>query len=150
MRTEAQDMKKHLWKKSAAILAAAVFITSLFTGCGKGYRHISQEEAARMMEKDKSVIVVDVRRKDEYDKQHIPGAILVPIEDIREGRLDAIPDKNSKLLLYCWTGRRSEDAADMLASYGYQHVYEFGGLVDWDGAVEVDDAARTETDPPSP
>lgn len=142
MRTEAQDMKKHLWKKSAAILAAAVFITSLFTGCGKGYRHISHEEAAKMMEKDKSVIVVDVRGKDEYDKQHIPGAILVPIEDIREGRLDAIPDKNATVLLYCWTGRRSEDSAEMLANYGYKHVYEFGGLVDWDGAVEVDDAPQ--------
>ncbi len=143
-------MKKYLRKKSAAVLAAAVFITSLFTGCGKGYRHISHEQAAEMMKADKSVIVVDVRNRDEYEKKHIVGAILVPIEDIREGRLDAIPDKDSTLLLYCWTGRRSEDSAELLAGYGYKYVYEFGGLVDWKGAVEGDEAARTETDPPSP
>ena len=39
-------------------------------------------------------------------------------------------------MLYCWTGRRSADAAALLVKEGYRNVYDFGGLVDWPGKVE--------------
>ena len=44
--------------------------------------------------------------------------------------------KNQTILVYCWTGRRAEDAAKMLADLGYTNVYEFGALVDWNGELE--------------
>lgn len=123
-------------KARTILLTFAFFALALCTGCGKEYQHISHEEAEHMMETCPDCVIVDVRRQDEYDKRHIQGAILVPIEDIREGKLDALPDKNQTLLLYCWTGRRSEDSAELLSSYGYKNVYEFGGLVDWTGKTE--------------
>ena len=46
------------------------------------YTQISQEEASKMMELDDSHIIVDVRRQDEYDEGHIPGAICIPNESI--------------------------------------------------------------------
>ena len=48
----------------------------------RSYTQISQEEAREMMAKDDGHIVVDVRRQDEYDAGHIPGAILIPNEGI--------------------------------------------------------------------
>ena len=83
-----------------------------------GYREYGREDVRRLQQ-------IKLLRK-----------LAVPIEDIREGKLDALPDKNQTLLLYCWTGRRSEDSAELLSSYGYKNVYEFGGLVDWTGKTE--------------
>ena len=46
------------------------------------FHQISQDEAKEMMAKDDGHVVVDVRRQDEYDAGHIPGAILIPNESI--------------------------------------------------------------------
>ena len=118
--------------------ALAIFVAAIFTGCGSSnsYTHLSADEAAKFMAAEKKFLIVDVRTQEEYDKKHIPNAILVPIEDIRADKLDALPDKNRTLLIYCWTGRRAEDAAKILVDKGYKNVCEFGGLVDWTGATE--------------
>lgn len=120
--------------------ALIIFAAAIFTGCGvsNAPKHLSGDEAAKIMATEKNFLIVDVRTQEEYDKRHIPNAILVPIEEIRADRLDALPDKNRKLLLYCWTGRRAEDAAKILVDKGYKNVYEFGGLVDWTGVTEGD------------
>ncbi|MBQ5414736.1 MAG: rhodanese-like domain-containing protein, partial [Firmicutes bacterium] len=42
------------------------------------YKQITQEQAKEMMARDDGHIIVDVRRQDEYDEGHIPGAVLIP------------------------------------------------------------------------
>ena len=78
---------------------------------------------------------MDVRTPQEFEKKHLPDAVLIPLEDLRKGKLDALPDKNAKIIVYCWTGRRAEDAAALLTEKGYTNVYEMGGIVDWTGSV---------------
>ena len=110
--------------------------TLLFSGCGgNSYKHLTHEEAKDLIAADQSVIVLDVRTPEEFEKKHIPNALLVPIEELRNGNFDSLPDKDAKILIYCWTGRRAEDAAQILVENGYKKVYEFGGLVDWTGSV---------------
>lgn len=113
-----------------------ILLAMIFSGCGNNTVHINQQEALEIMEEDPDIFIVDVRTQDEYDKKHIPGALLVPIEKLRAGDFSALPDKNKTILLYCWTGRRAEDSAAILIDKGYRKVYEFGGLVDWTGEVE--------------
>ena len=123
--------------KNATIAALMIFVISIIcTGCGESYNHLSTEEAMQMMKTERNYLIVDVRTREEYDKKHISNAVLVPVADIREGKLDALPDKNQILLIYCRTGRRAEDAATLLAKRGYSKVYEFGGIVNWEGEVE--------------
>ncbi len=129
-------------KKFFAVLI--VLLCTLSAGCsvGNGYKTISANDAMKIMQTAGDYIILDVRTQAEFDKKHIPGALLLPIADIREGKFDKIPDKNQMLLLYCWTGRRAEDSAKILAENGYTNVYTFGGLVDWDGALvgaDIDD-----------
>ena len=124
---------KKLQTLSFLPIVLLLLLSALCAGCSNDYQHISGNEAMKMMKSLSNVLVVDVRTKEEYDKRHIPHALWIPIEDIREGKLDALPDKNRPILLYCWTGRRAEDSAVMLVKYGYRNVYEFGGLVDWTG-----------------
>ena len=91
---------------------------------------ISPEEAKAMMDQG-NVTIVDVRRADEYEAGHIPGAILVPNETILSEAATKLPDQNAVLLIYCRSGRRSAESAQKLLSLGYSQVYDFGGILDW-------------------
>jgi len=104
-------------------------------------RHITQDEAAAMMARDDGHVIVDVRRQDEYDAGHIPGAVLVPNETIGTGQPDALPDLDAVLLIYCRSGVRARDAAQKLAAIGYSQVYEFGGILDWTGDIVTEEKA---------
>ena len=86
-----------------------------------------------MMAKDDGHIIVDVRRQDEYDAGHIPGAILIPNESIEKDRPKELPDLDQIILIYCRSGRRSKEASEKLANMGYTNIYEFGGITTWPG-----------------
>ena len=101
----------------------------------QGYTQIDQETAKEMMAREDGHVVVDVRRQEEYDAGHIPGAILVPNELIGCDAPEALPDYDQILLIYCRSGNRSKQAAEKLAGMGYTRVYEFGGIIDWTGEI---------------
>ena len=42
-------------------------------------------------------------------------------------------DENVSIIVYCRTGVRSEHASNMLLNLGYKHVFDLGGIVDWNG-----------------
>ena len=94
------------------------------------YHKLSAEEAYEMMA-SQEVVVVDVRTREEYDGGHIENAVLVPNESIGSEMPEALPDKETTLLIYCRSGRRSKDATQKLLELGYQSVYDFGGVIDW-------------------
>ena len=120
------------------ILLLIIFTTLILTGCGidNSYKHLTHDEAIKIIEKDKNALILDVRTPAEYEKRHIPNSVLLPIEELRKGNFEPLKDKNQRILIYCWTGRRAEDSAAILIENGYERVYEFGGLVDWTGAIE--------------
>ncbi|MDD3335613.1 MAG: rhodanese-like domain-containing protein [Eubacteriales bacterium] len=127
---------KHLLLLVACLLSALVLL-----GCAPSvkveqgadntaYHKITAEEAKKMMDEG-DVIVVDVRRAEEYEQKHIPGAILAPNETIAEDAAAILPDKDATLLVHCRTGIRSKQASDKLVKLGYTKVYDMGGIVDW-------------------
>lgn len=134
-----------------SILLGVSMMFSLF-GCGiqkldgddmeykPAYVQISQDEAKLMMKDDDGHVIVDVRRADEYAQGHIPGAILIPNEEIGTEPPEELPDKNQIILVYCRTGRRSKEASQKLADMGYVNVYEFGGIEDWTGDIVTDES----------
>ena len=117
--------------------ALMILIVALCAGCGEQatYKSLTQPEAVKMIAEKPDAIVLDVRTADEYEKKHIPNAISVPLEEFQNGNFASLPDKNATILIYCWTGRRAQDTAQILVEKGYKNVYEFGGMVDWTGPV---------------
>ncbi len=95
------------------------------------FKQITQAEAKKMMDSQDNVVILDVRTHDEYKSGHIEGAICYPVEDISSDVIEEIKDKNTVILVYCRTGRRSKLAAQKLYDMGYKNIYEFGGITTW-------------------
>ena len=57
--------------------------------------------------------------------------MLIPDYTIREKAETALPDKDALILVYCRSGRRSKNAAQILAELGYSNIREFGGIMNW-------------------
>ena len=100
------------------------------------YTSISMEEAKEAFATPGNYTILDVRRADEYAEGHIPGAINVANEDIGAEQPSELPDLNRIIFVYCRSGRRSKEASAKLAALGYTNIYEFGGILDWDGEIE--------------
>ena len=90
-----------------------------------------------LMETEENYIILDVRRQEEYDEKHIPGAILVPNETIGTKETAELPDKDQMILIYCRSGNRSKQASEKQAALGYTNIIEFDGINDWPGEVET-------------
>lgn len=129
-------------KKIISLLILAILSSFALAGCHSTiappdeepppaiYRKISAAEAyQKMIEED--AIILDVRTEEEYREIRIAGAVLVPDYEINSRADSLLPDKNALILVYCRSGRRSENAANELLSLGYTNVYDFGGIIDW-------------------
>lgn len=79
-----------------------------------------------------SVQLLDVRSPQEFAEGHIAGAININVQsdDFRQ-RADKELSKDSTILVYCRSGRRSMDAAETLTELGYKVVNLKGGIIEW-------------------
>ena len=98
--------------------------------------NITAEEAKKIMDSEEGYIILDTRTEEEYDEAHIPGAIVIPHDEITDRAEEELPDKDQLLLVYCRSGRRSKLAAEALVKLGYTNIKEFGGIIDWPYEVE--------------
>ena len=129
-------------KRMLALLLITLCVLSGCTAQGTGrkevgmsYTQIDQETAKEIMQRRDGHVIVDVRRQEEFDQGHIPGAVLIPNEQIGTERPEKLPDRDQVILVYCRSGSRSKQAAQKLADMGYTRVYEFGGISTWPGEV---------------
>lgn len=74
--------------------------------------------------------LIDVRTKEEWNRDHIAGAILIPHDRIGSRIADMIPDKKAPIALFCRSGRRSGIALDVLRAMGYDQAENLGGIKD--------------------
>jgi rhodanese-related sulfurtransferase len=108
---------------------------------GRLYVDISAEDSQRILEggngMSERVVVVDVRTPREHAAKRVPGARLVPFEELDARYRSDIPDTADKVLVYCAAGDRSRLACDFLARQGYTNIYNVReGLQGWRGRTE--------------
>ena len=95
------------------------------------YEQITQKRAKEIMDTQKDYVIIDARTEEEFSQGHIEGAILIPEYEIAQRAEKEIPDKDTLILVYCRSGRRSKIASEELVKSGYTNVKEFGGIIDW-------------------
>ena len=101
------------------------------------FKMVSMDEGLKLMSKDSDFVLLDVRRPDEFEAGHIPGAVQLTNETMtEENTLAVLPDKNQTVYVYCRSGRRSKLASQKLINYGYKNVIEIGGILDYKGEIE--------------
>ncbi len=127
-------------KKLILIILAMLGLTA----CGQDteniqeavYMNITAQQAKEIMDTQKDYIILDTRTQEEYEESHIPGAILIPYDEILDKAEGVLTDKDQLILVYCRSGRRSKLAAQDLVKLGYTNIKEFGGIIDWPYEVE--------------
>jgi rhodanese-related sulfurtransferase len=90
-------------------------------------QEISVAELAERL--DANAVVVDVRQPDEYLGGHVPGAVLIPLNDVPE-RFGELPT-DREVLVVCRSGGRSYVASEFLVANGVQAVNVAGGTLAW-------------------
>ena len=91
---------------------------------------ISARELQRRM-REEDVTVIDVRPREEYESGHIPGAVSMPIDQLKRGR--AAPAKHREIVAYC-RGRYcvyAVEAVTLLRKRGYRAVRLVDGFPGW-------------------
>ena len=73
-------------------------------------------------------IVIDVRTLEEFESGHIEDSSNIEWQEI-SSIADNI-NKDQKIYLYCRSGRRSQNATDILVDLGYKEVTNLGGIED--------------------
>ena len=116
-------------KKILTCLFAALGFT---TACGQqNFGNMEVKEFAELIA-DSNVVILDVRKVDEFAEGHIKGAILIDQfqTDFIEQAKTKMP-KDKTIAVYCRSGRRSANAAGKLADVGYKCVNLKGGILAW-------------------
>ncbi len=95
------------------------------------FESIPPKSAAALLQKERSVAILDVRTLEEYKSGHIPGALHMPVGEI-EGSLSKLQNlQNKKIVVYCRSGVRSVKASRILSENGWIPINLSGGFAAW-------------------
>ena len=96
---------------------------------------LTAEEVISLILENPALVVIDSRKKTEYLKGHIEGAINILNTTLSPEDLEMVaPDKTSALLFYCNGTRclRSSDSIKKAVGWGYSNIFWFrGGWNEW-------------------
>jgi rhodanese-related sulfurtransferase len=90
-------------------------------------RRITSQELERMFREEKPLII-DVRKKSEFDSQHLNDAVNIPLNELNQ-HLDRFP-KEKPFVLHCGSGYRSMIAASILKQRGWEDFADLSGGFD--------------------
>lgn len=119
--------------KKILVLLLSLVMMFVVVGCSSStdIQSIDGDKVYQMIQNKDDFVLVDVREQDEYDAGHIEGAMLIPLGTIETDFVKTVPSKDQMIVVYCRTGRRSQEAYAKIKDLGYQDVYDLGGIVDW-------------------
>lgn len=133
-KTKSKQTNNNLFIALAAVVVLAAGLAAILTGGGQSEvagslpRDVSVDQAAEL--RGQGAFMLDVRTQEEWDEVHIPGAVLIPLDEL-PSRLDEVP-KDAEVVVYCRSGNRSLTGRDILLGAGFQEVTSMlGGIKEW-------------------
>jgi sulfur-carrier protein adenylyltransferase/sulfurtransferase len=98
---------------------------------------ITATELKELLDSDKPVYLVDVREPAEFEIVSIPGATLIPKDEILRGDALATLPQDKQIVMYCKTGVRSAEALAAVKAAGFADaVHVQGGVTAWVNQVD--------------
>jgi rhodanese-related sulfurtransferase len=93
-------------------------------------RDLAPAEAAAELQRDPKLRILDVRSPREHRSHRLPGAVLIPVQELQK-RIDEL-DPDASWLVHCEHGVRSLTACTILRQAGFRRVLNLrGGLAKW-------------------
>jgi rhodanese-related sulfurtransferase len=90
-------------------------------------RETSVDDVKARLDRHENLVLIDVREDNEFDADHIPGAVHLGKGIIERDIEGKYTDLQTPMILYCGGGFRSVLAADNLQKMGYSNVTSMGG-----------------------
>ena len=98
---------------------------------------ITASELKDLIDADKPIFLVDVREPAEWEIVRIPGATLVPKDEILRGDALALLPQEKQIVMYCKTGVRSAETLAAVKSAGFRDaVHVQGGVIAWVNQID--------------
>ena len=121
-------------KMNKLLLSIMTLFAGCLTGCGQqSVKTVDADEFEKTISRD-GVQLLDVRTVTEFRDGHIASDKVQNIDyrqpDFVE-QADGELDKGRPVAVYCRSGRRSLDAAKMLAKRGFEVINLKGGILEW-------------------
>ena len=105
------------------VILALLIINVVFAGAGDPEK---ARQAWPLIQK--GALLIDVRTKEEFDAEHLEGAVNIPWEDTEALKRAIGDDKQREVVLYCRSGNRSGKSIAMLEAEGYTRLHNGTGL----------------------
>ena len=90
---------------------------------------VAPAAVAEITARDDAPLLLDVRTPEEFAQGHLPGAVLIPHDQLA-ARLDEI-DRDRWVLVYCRSGKRASTAQDILEEAGIEVRQVEGSWLRW-------------------
>ncbi len=125
-----------VWGLIALVVLAAVAAYAVLPGILQPQSatlpaEISVQQAYQLREQ--GAFILDVRTQEEWDETHVPGAVLIPLDEL-PNRLSEVPP-DQQVVVMCRSGNRSKAGRDILAGAGYEQTTSMaGGINQWTAA----------------
>lgn len=117
------------------LLAVAVLYivrTKFFMFSSKDVKNLSAEEAYKLINDNKNLIILDVRTKGEFESGHIPKAKNIPVQQLASRLNELAKYKDTPILVHCASGGRSPSAVRLLVKNQFTQLYHLKrGLMSW-------------------
>lgn len=100
-------------------------------------KSINSNQAEKLIKNNKELVILDVRRTNEFKESRILNSINIPLEEI-EWEVEELEEyKDKPILVYCKVGVRSSMACAFLEEEGFDNLYNLrGGILDFNGEIE--------------
>lgn len=101
------------------------------------FKSINSTQAENLIKSCEDLIIIDVRRYNEYKESKIPNAINIPVEELEWEIEDLKESIDKPILVYCKAGHKSALACQMLEEEGFSNLYNLGqGVLGYKGILE--------------
>ena len=115
----------------ALIAALALFNFFSFTYAADA-KNITVDEAAKLVQTNTNVVVLDVRTPREFESGHIKGATNVNFNDKDFAKKISALDKNKTYIIHCAAGGRSGKACEQIKTLNFKNMLHMNeGFSKW-------------------
>lgn len=119
-----------LWV-GAFVVVFNLWVFSLLQGRVAGAKSISPLELPQI-QRDSKTTIIDIRDPKDYNEQHLPGSINIPLPEINADNAKLLKHKDKSVIVTCHAGHQSGKAAKQLVTLGFDKIFMLnGGLLAW-------------------